>query len=170
MALPSEGTSGPKDMPAKCLPQQKKSHLISHCRGHILRPVLYSWCTHPLVENMVKDDLSDHSTYFHIPVDECLWFLHHWNPKFIFVKRGICTATLLISLAIWLLMDELLLFFLAYCTNAQVTRSTNVHYQPQFQLYLFFLPKDVNTDVASVMVLIETLASWAVIEPSFKVT
>lgn len=72
-----------------------------HCRGQAFNPVcslgVLQTCTCPLVENIVKDDSSDHITYFHLSVDQCLWFLHHWarNCTLVFLMRGFFTATLI---------------------------------------------------------------------------
>lgn len=49
------------------------------------------------VQNMVKDDSSDHVTFFHIAVDKRLWFLPHLTLKcaVIYVMSGLCTTILL---------------------------------------------------------------------------
>lgn len=48
----------------------------SHSRGQAFNPVwsfgVLQTCTRPLVKNIVKDDSSDHITYFHFSVDLCL--------------------------------------------------------------------------------------------------
>lgn len=62
---------------------------------------------------IVKDDSSDHITYFHLSVDQCLWFLHHraCNCILVFVMRSLYTATLLYYSSLcsfdWFLADSL---------------------------------------------------------------
>ena len=77
------------------LPKKKNKRLL--LKGVVFVLVICHTCLCPLVNNKVKDDSSDHISFFHISVDYYLRFLHHWTFQcaFVFVMRSLCTATLL---------------------------------------------------------------------------
>lgn len=129
MTLPSKATKAPKQCP----------QLQNRATGPFTAEVLYSslncplgvqhTCTHPLLENMVKEEVSDHITCSHIPVDQCLWFLTYKWPFCLCNEGYVHCSPAVIPRYVWLWRD-------CSCWHSMITSCTDTFSHLRILLFL----------------------------------